>query len=107
MSEQWWEKFDNKADIDKLNEKIKEICPELRLSSFLMKWQTNFATHAGVSFPVKGNKRIIDELAAIGFVNKGKRKNRSRYDAPWRDDYSFVIDMTYRLPEFPREQEET
>lgn len=59
------DKYENQAEIDELNRKLSEISPGLKVTGF-----TVVGNRVGTAFVwllEKGNKKVIDQLIALGF----------------------------------------
>ena len=69
------DKYDNQDEIDELQQKLSEISPGLRVTGF-----TVWGNRAGTAFVYileKGNKKVIDQLIALGFRKVRRQKVRT------------------------------
>lgn len=90
--------YKNQHDIDKIQERIKEISPSLRLGCFWVEPDTNIALSAGFVIPIKGNKKIIEQLEAIGFRKIRKRMMHGNRGIEAFSEDRFVFEMMIALP---------
>lgn len=95
--------YDNQAQVDKIIKEIREMFPTEPLS---VTSRNNVALMVSVEIPIKGNKKIINELEAMGF-RKGRKRMppRSNY---WdlHEQREFVIEMQKAVRETTLELED-
>lgn len=98
------EPYDNQADIDKVQRTVESISPGLRITSHSFRWNTNTVIEVGVTLPVKGNKKVIDNLVAAGF-RKGHKRKKEVFGHYWdmKAGYSMFIDLRMPIPQAPKE----
>ena len=64
--------YENQKIIDKENEKLKNISPDLKIGSTVI--YRNQITSIGISIPIKGNAKKIKQLEADGWKKTYRQK---------------------------------
>ena len=90
--------YKNKATVDMVNTMIDSISPGLRLARFSLNSSEDTVVSADVVLPVKGNKKVIEDLEKIGFVKE--RMEMVHGSSMFEKDY-FRIWLTVKLWEPP------
>lgn len=81
--------YENQKEVDKIQEQIQQIFPELRISSFIL--DKNTVTSVGIVLPIKGNSKVIKRLEELGWVKSYRKKVRTDNDRYTRCQYDGYI----------------
>ena len=84
-----FERYSNSKDLEKLQEAVSTIAPELKLSFFTLNGDK--AIRAGILIEEKGNKEIINKLYALGFEKTRREK------VPSNNYWSISESIKFRL----------
>lgn len=82
----------NQKEINEINEAIQKIDANLRLSQFSSIPSENRACSCGLTIKEKGNKKIIEQLKALGFRIVWRRKDSSDYSDKY-EGYSMLVTL--------------
>ena len=86
----------NQKEIDEINEAIQKIDASLRLCQFSSIPNQNRACSCGLTIKEKGNKRIIEQLKALGFRIVWRRKDSSDFTDKY-EGYSMLVTLEKSL----------
>lgn len=91
--------YKNQGKVDKIQEQIQEIDPSLKIRSCSVNGR-NEVNSVELVIPVKGNKRIMEELKRQGWKNTFREKKRTDNSIHTRcqyEGYIFVQRMELRI----------